>query len=74
MTNFFQPYIYELIKDEIKRVQDAHKAPAVASKRAIMLTINRDIDEAIESLKADGLITQSMNINHIPLYKLTERK
>lgn len=73
MADFFQPYIYELIKEEIKRVQDAHIAPAVATKQAIMAVVYKDIDEAIESLVADGLITKSMNINHIPLYKLAER-
>ena len=73
MADFFQPYIYELIKEEIKRVQDAHVAPVVAPKQAIMAVICKDFDEAIASLVEDGLITQSMNINHIPLYKLAER-
>lgn len=74
MTNFFQPYIYGIIKEELKRVEEAHKAPVVASHRVVMERINKDIDEAIQSLISDGLITRSININQIPLYGIAERK
>lgn len=74
MTNFFQPYIYGLIKEELKRVEASHKAPVVANHRVIMERINQDIDDAIQSLISDGLITRSVNINQIPLYGIAERK
>lgn len=74
MTNFFQPYIYGLIKEELKRVEESHKAPVVANHRVIMERINQDIDDAIQSLISDGLITRSVNINRIPLYGIAERK
>lgn len=74
MTNFFQPYIYGIIKEELKRVEEAHKAPVVANHRVVMERINKDIDEAIQSLISDGLITRSININQIPLYGIAERK
>lgn len=74
MTNFFQPYIYGIIKDELKRVEESHKAPVLASHRVIMERVNKDIDEAIQSLVSDGLITRSANINLIPLYGIAERK
>lgn len=74
MTNFFQPYIYGLIKEELKRVEESHKAPVVANHRVIMERIKQDIDDAIQSLISDGLITRSVNINRIPLYGIAERK
>lgn len=74
MTNFFQPYIYGIIKEELKRVEESHKVPIVANHRVIMERINQDIDDAIQSLISDGLITRSVNINRIPLYGIAERK
>ena len=39
-----------------------------------MEIVKKDVDEAIQSLISDGLITRSMNINQIPLYGIAERK
>lgn len=69
-----QPFLYNVIKDELKRVEDAHVAPVFASKRVIMNAVQKEVDSALQALKEDGLITESMNVNHIPLYRLTERK
>ncbi|WP_279093944.1 hypothetical protein [Muribaculum intestinale] len=74
MSNFFQPYIYGIIKEELKRVEESHKAPVVANHYAIMEIVKKDVDEAIQSLISDGLITRSININQIPLYGIAERK
>lgn len=74
MTNFFQPYIYGIIKEELKRVEEDHKAPVLANHRVIMEKVKKDVDEAIQSLISDGLITRSININQIPLYGIAERK
>ncbi len=74
MTNLFQPYIYNIIKEELQRVKESHTVPVVASHRVILERIHKDINQAIELLITDGLITRSMNINQIPLYGISERK
>lgn len=74
MNSFFQPYIYGIIKEELKRVEEAHRAPVVALHTAVVAQVNKDIHDAVERLIADGLITKSININQIPLYSPAERK
>lgn len=74
MNKFFQPYILGLIREELRRVEEAHSAPVFASHRAIMNAIHKDIDAALDALERDGIITVAMNINQIPLYKIKESK
>lgn len=74
MNKFFQPYILGLIREELRRVEEAHIAPVVASHSIIMNAIHKDIEEAINALERDGIITVAKNINHIPLYKIKESK
>ena len=74
MNKFFQPYILGLIREELRRVEEAHVAPVVASHRAIINVIQKDIEEAVNALEKDGLITAARNINQIPLYKIKESK
>ncbi|MDE5774200.1 MAG: hypothetical protein K2H86_07065 [Muribaculaceae bacterium] len=74
MNKFFQPYILGLIREELRRVKEAHVAPVVASHRAIINVIQKDIEEAVNALEKDGLITVARNINQIPLYKIKESK
>ena len=74
MNKFFQSYILGLIREELRRVKDAHIAPVMASHNTIMKVIQKDIDDAINALERDGIITVAKNINHIPLYSIKESK
>lgn len=69
-----QPYIFGLIQAEISRVKESNRAPVVATKRALMDTICRDIDEALETLKSEDLIIEQLNVNRMPMYQIKERK
>lgn len=68
-----QPYLYKLIKAEAKKLEDAHVAPAYVSKVIITNIIQSEVDFALQALKEDGLISESHNINRIPMYKPAER-
>lgn len=69
-----QPYIFGLIQAEISRVKESNRAPIVATKRALMDAICRDIDEALETLKSEDLIIEQLNVNRMPMYQIKERK
>lgn len=66
-------YVYGLIKNEVKRVEESNRAPLVATHRAIMDQVQCDINDAINNLKADRLINESINLNRMPLYSLTSK-
>ena len=72
--NYLKTYIYGLIKSELKRVEEEKKAPVVATHRAIMDQLISDANEAINCLKADGLVNESISLNRMPLYSLTTAK
>ena len=72
--NDLKEYVYVLINNEVKRVEDDNKAPLVATHRAIMDQVQCDINDAINKLKADGLITESINLNQMPLYSIIPTK
>lgn len=69
-----QPYIYEIIKTETQKLEDAHKGPLFITDRKVLDQIKKDLDETINELVEDGLLVKSENINGIPLYKIKERK
>lgn len=72
--NYLKAYIFGLIKTELKRVEEEKKAPIVATHRAIMDQLVSDANEAINCLKADGLINENISLNRMPLYSLTTAK
>lgn len=72
--NYLKTYIYGLIKNELKRVEEEKKAPVVATHRAIIDQLVCDANEAITCLKADGLINENISLNRMPLYSLTSAK
>ena len=67
-----QPYIYEIIRNEIQKLEDSHKKPLYITDKNILDHVRNDVYETIEELVQDGLIKKSENINGIPLYKIKE--
>ncbi len=74
ISGLLQPFIYDIIKDELARVEEMHRAPVSASHNVVIGAVQTAAEEAIEQLKADGLITSYENINKIPMYQIVERK
>lgn len=67
-----QAYLYEVIREEIEKCRQAHKAPVVASERAVFSRIHADLLDTIAEMEADGLITHHENINGIRMFRQVE--
>lgn len=74
ISGLLQPFIYDIIKDELARVEEMHRAQVSASHKVVIGAVQTAAQEAIEQLKADGLITSYENINKVPMYQIVERK
>lgn len=73
-SRLLQPYIYNLIQEEIERMKESGRSPVVASHNVIMCAVNDAARQTLKELEADGLISSYENVNKIPMYKLVERK
>lgn len=74
ISGLLQPFIYNIIKDELAKAEEMHRAPVSASHHVVIRAVHAAAQEAIEQLKADGLITSYDNINKVPMYQIVERK
>lgn len=74
LSSFLQPFIYNIIQEEIKNAENSHRAPMLASHNALMKIVHTATEDAINRLKEDGLIISYNNINKMPMYQIVKRK
>lgn len=70
---YLQPYIYNVVKDVIKKRMDDAKFPYVAIQTEVMRIVREDIIASIRELEEDGVLGHSENVNGIYLYRVNKK-
>lgn len=74
ITGLLQPFIFNIIKEELARVDEAKRAPVSVSHNVVIRAVCTAAEEAIDELKKDGLISSYNSVNKIQMYQIVERK
>lgn len=71
MESSIEQYALNLVRLKVAEREAMHKVPTVASLHDVIRMANAEIEEALESLVKQGVLTRSENVNRIPMYAPT---